>query len=95
MRRETLLNLSFPRLLSPQAREADLERTIHELNSALATMADKQGTSNPPSDCSKSVGGVSLEARVELLESDLSAATSQLAHEKERVREMILMPSFD
>lgn len=82
-------NVTKSQSILPQAREADLERTIHELNSALAAKAGIQGALLSQIDGGKSLGGASLEARIELLESELGSATSQLALEKERVRGML------
>ena len=49
------------------------------------TKADRQGALLPQIDDNKAMGVASLESRIESLERELSVATSQLAHEKERV----------
>lgn len=83
-RLDAVLSQHARQISQRQAREAELERTIHQLNSALAARANKDGTLPSQVSDKASAGDSSLMARIEALERDLNASHSQLALEKER-----------
>ena len=66
-----------------QAREAELERTVQDLNAALVATRGTASDSNASGG--NATGDVSLQSRVQSLEADLETANSYLALEKERV----------
>ena len=68
-----------------QAREAELEQTVQELNAALVASRGNDRLSSNGSGGS-AIGDASVEARVKALEVDLDTANSHLALERERVR---------
>eukprot|EP00934_Nitzschia_sp_Nitz4_P001069 Nitzschia sp. Nitz4//scaffold22_size323478//119997//122571//NITZ4_000523-RA/size323478-augustus-gene-0.196-mRNA-1//1//CDS//3329542983//1069//frame0 len=68
-----------------QAREAELERTIQELNAALVAAGSKAGSAMmTPTDDEKAKSEAALKAHAQALEGELDLARSQLQLEKER-----------
>lgn len=76
-----------------QAREAELEQTIQELNAALVASRKicgvaGRGSSHVIGDGSNEAEG-NTNARLKVLEMDLETANSHLALERERVRKIV------
>lgn len=69
-----------------QTREAELERTIQELNAALVSKSNGRVGSGSGIRENEGSQEASLRARIEVLEGDLRTTNSQLTLEKERVR---------
>ena len=71
-----------------QAREAQLEQTVNDLNAALVVANSRTGNPLSPTklaEATNSTPETSLVRQIHTLEEDLSAVTEQLGLEKERV----------
>jgi chromosome segregation ATPase len=91
-RLDAVLSQHARQISQRQSREAELERTIQELGSALAVEQHRRGSDTLGNrNASKQEPGVvlsdvaSLRARVDALESDLETSAAHLAHERELV----------
>jgi hypothetical protein len=90
-RLDAVLSQHARQISQRQSREAELERTIQELGSALAVEQHRRGSDTPGiRKANKQEPGVVLSdvasrARVDALESDLETSAAHLAHERELV----------
>lgn len=69
-----------------QAREAELEQTIQELNAALVSSRNSGLVVGMVSNGTRMNENVSSDARIRGLQMELETANSHLASERERVR---------
>mmetsp|Transcript_19145 Transcript_19145/g.53313 ORF Transcript_19145/g.53313 Transcript_19145/m.53313 type:complete len:785 (+) Transcript_19145:143-2497(+) len=81
-RLDVALNQHARQISQRQARESELERTVQELNAALAVSSQVKIDSDAPR--SAGTNNSHLQARISALEIDLQAANSQLAMEREQ-----------
>ena len=84
----------FCRVLCLQAREAELERTVQDLNAALVASRGSDRSNSITGD--NTIADASNGSRVKALEADLETANSHLALERERVRnsKMVVLQCF-
>lgn len=84
-RLDAALNQHARQMSQRQAREAELERTIQELNSALVTRGSSGSLGSSSSLAAGGAdGGDAFSAKIATLQIDLETANSQLAMERER-----------
>eukprot|EP00536_Pseudo-nitzschia_multiseries_P011207 jgi/Psemu1/307999/fgenesh1_kg.370_\ len=86
-RLDVALNQHARQISQRQTRESELERTIQELNAALVVSSQANVDEDAPGNAGTNHSH--LKARISALETDLQAANSQLAMEREQVSQRL------